>query len=41
MVKHSNNTIASMGKTAFKVSVNFSLNFVDNECNDIRHLSIV
>ena len=37
--KHKSKTIASMGKTAFKVSNNFSLNFERLNCNTIRRLS--
>ena len=40
IVKQSNNTIASMGKTAFKVSVSFSLSFDCVNRKNIKRLSL-
>ena len=39
IVKHKIRTIARMGKTAFKVSDNFSFNLERLNCNNIRRLS--
>lgn len=41
IVKHKIRTIASMGRTAFKVSLNFSFNFERLKCNDIERLSVL
>lgn len=37
--KHKTNTISKIGKTAFRVSLNFSLNVECKECNRTYHLS--